>query len=200
MRIDATEHTKQDWIAHGLMSDFKIEDVWQLPVELQPNHDLSVLQGRFSNALSTTEGKGLPGKLFQFRMFLGRVFNWDDKADQSSLIPGSIRERYANAAQLNFDDLPAPGNGDFTPVYQLENESLLEIENATVHAAIHLGRVKVAAEKFTVYMTIYVKAKGLFGQAYMLLIKPFRLLIIYPAMLRAIKVSWDRYLEKSKAR
>lgn len=133
-------------------------------------------------------------------MFLGRVFNWDERKDQAEIVSGSIRERYAKKYHLTFNDLPAPGVGNFIPVYRLELESLSEIENTTVHAAIHLGKVESKGETSTVQMTIYVKAKGVFGKAYMLLIRPFRLYIIYPAMLKTIEHQWVKYLKESNSR
>ncbi len=40
-------------------------------------------------------------------------------------------------------------------------------------------------------MAVYVKPNGLFGQAYMLAIRPFRHLIVYPPMLRQIGRRWQ---------
>ena len=47
-------------------------------------------------------------------------------------------------------------------------------------------------------MAIYVKPKGTFGKLYMLAIKPFRLLIVYPALLKSIKKKWEQYLENEQ--
>ena len=44
MRISLTEHAKHEWIAHDLMKDFEVEDVWKLPVELTEDHDLALIQ------------------------------------------------------------------------------------------------------------------------------------------------------------
>ncbi|MEP1096967.1 MAG: DUF2867 domain-containing protein [Cyclobacteriaceae bacterium] len=194
MRIDPKEHQRYDWVAHQLMADFQIEDVWRLPVTLQPEHGFKQLLQQFWKAIEEVELKGLAGWLFRFRFFLGRLFRWDEKAAITLLVPGSIRERYATANDLVFEQLPDPGDHSFVPVYLLEQEFLSEIENATVHAAIHLGRVPLADDSFTVQMTIYVKPKGTFGRLYMLLIKPFRWLIVYPALLRIIKRQWESHL------
>jgi hypothetical protein len=40
-------------------------------------------------------------------------------------------------------------------------------------------------------MAVYVKPNGLLGNAYMAAIKPFRHLIVYPQMLRAIERRWN---------
>ncbi len=199
MRIDLKEHHKHPWKSHKLLADFKIEDVWQLPVVLQPEHSVKLVQEQFYKAAARIESKGLAGFLFRFRFFLGKLFGWDKKVKITALIPGSIRERYAQAEALSYESLPDPGNGGFTPVYDLSDESLAEISNATVHAAIHLGRVPLDEGTFTIQMAIYVKAKGVFGQLYMWIIKPFRWLIVYPTLLKATKKQWEDYLFQSKS-
>lgn len=197
MRIDSKEHLKNPWKSHMLMTDFEIEDVWQLPITLKPEHTIADVQEQFSKAMAKIESKGIAGWLFQFRLFLGRLFHWDEKEKQTLLLPGSIRERYAMAASLSNEQLPDPGDGNFVPVYNLTEESLAEIENTTVHTAIHLGKVATELDEYTVQMTIYVKPKVTFGQVYMWLIKPFRLLIVYPTLLRTIKRQWQSYLSTS---
>ena len=39
-------------------------------------------------------------------------------------------------------------------------------------------------------MAVYVKPRGAFGKAYMAFIKPFRLLIVYPALTRQVERQW----------
>jgi len=198
MRIGSTEHYKHSWIADKLLPDFKIEDVWQLPVTLQKVHTLQQFHNAFASSSNSLETSGFTGMLFRFRLFVGRLFKWDNKLPQTALVPGSIRARYAQMEALKYDQLPDPGNGSFTPVYNLDQEFLAEIVNATVHAAIHLGLVPLDENTFTVQMTIYVKPKGTFGKGYMLLIKPFRWLIVYPTLMRIIRKKWKGYVISSK--
>ena len=89
---------------------------------------------------------------------------------------------------LNLEDLPQSKIGDFVPVYYLEKESLLELENNIVQAAIHLGKIQGTKDKYLVNMTVYVKPKSIFGYLYMLAIKPFRLLIVYPTLMKVLKI------------
>jgi hypothetical protein len=194
MRIDSKEHFTHRWASQELLHEFKVEDVWQLPVVLQPEHTLEQVHLAFAHASNSIENSGFTGMLFRLRLFIGRIFNWDQKISQTGLIPGSIRERYSEAMAVQYDQLPAPGDGAFTPVYHLDQESLSEIENATVHAAIHLGRVPLDEKQFTVQMTIYVKAKGAFGRSYMKFIRPFRWLIVYPTLMKVIGKSWQESL------
>jgi len=40
-------------------------------------------------------------------------------------------------------------------------------------------------------MAVYVKPRGRLGETYMMLIQPFRHLIVYPALMRQIGHAWD---------
>jgi len=195
MQIKESEHYKHDWISHKLLKDFEIEDVWRFPVELKTEHQLSNFQEVMKSAMEELEAKGPAGFLFKLRFFLGEIFGWDNEMRKKELLKkGSIRERYASNFQLQGKDLPDPGDAEFTPVYNEENESLSEIENATVHAALHLGRVPFKEKLYTIQMAVYVKPKGAFGRFYMALIKPFRHTIVYPAFMNLIRKRWERYL------
>ena len=128
--------------------------------------------------------------------FLGRILKWDEKTTVDRLLPGTIRERYAQAENLSFADLPNPGSEQFIPVYWLENEYLTEIENLTVHAAVHFGRLQSQHGHNSIQMVVYVKPKGLLGNLYMMLIKPFRQWMFYPAIMRGAKVKWEKYVSQ----
>ncbi len=194
MRINKEEHLKRAWRVHRLLPDFRIEDTWLLPVSLDASQSIKEVQSVFTKALEETASTGAAGLLFKFRLFLGRVFGWEDEVKSVSALPaGSIRARYADQESLQPKDFTAKGLDDFVPVYDLGLESLAEIENKTVLAAIHLGKISLGHNTYGVQMTIYVKPKGLFGQFYMQLIKPFRHYIVYPVMLKIIGKQWDKY-------
>lgn len=196
MQINTSEHYKQLWLVHDLLADFEVEDVWQFPVKLDKNHTIPQFQNQLFEAMDQLSQKGIPGLLFKLRFFLGELFGWDKKDDTSIKMvkKGSIRERYANKYKIQFKDLIPPGDADFEPVYQKAEESLAEISNATVHAGLHLSKVKKGAN-YTVQMAVYVKPRGTFGKLYMALIKPFRLAIVYPAMMRLVGKHWANYVE-----
>ena len=192
-QIDVDEHFKHPWRAHALMADFEIEDVWRLPVALNADQSAALVRSKLLTGMGEIQTNGAAGFLFQLRLFLGRLFGWDGEPETKvSLRPGSLRERYARAEGLTADDLPIPTGADFTPVYALEQEFLDEIENKTVHAALHFGRVPLDKEMYTIQMAIYVKPKGLFGRSYMAAIKPFRHWIVYPAIMRMIEKQWQQ--------
>jgi hypothetical protein len=52
----------------------------------------------------------------------------------------------------------------------------------------------MVANVWGIQMAVYVTPKGWFGKAYMLLIKPFRLWIVYPAMMSAASTRWKLFL------
>jgi hypothetical protein len=59
-----------------------------------------------------------------------------------------------------------------------------------VHAVLHLAWVEQGDGRYQGQMAVYVKPRGRFGQAYMTFIKPFRYLIVYPALIRHIERAW----------
>lgn len=91
----------------------------------------------------------------------------------------------------------------FRPVYGSAEEELLEIENATVPAFMHIGRVRLESTStaetkaaWAPQMGVYVKPKGPLGHAYMAAIAPFRHWIVYPAMMRAVAREWPADIAK----
>jgi len=53
-----------------------------------------------------------------------------------------------------------------------------------MHGVMHIGRVPDGTGGFRGQLAVLVKPNGLFGTAYMAAVKPFRHLIVYPAMMR----------------
>lgn len=200
IRINAREHTTHPLRVHDLLSDFELEDVWRAPVTLLKTHSLHLFLEQFAVGNGQLAGKGMTGFLFNVRFALGKLLNWDEKLIHDHLIPGSIRFRYAQQENKAFDDLPPPGLGSFIPVYNLENESLSEIDNATVHAAVHFSRVPSGPGTWTIHMAVYVKPKGWLGRVYMQLIKPFRHLIVYPALMLTARQNWEELLRLEATR
>lgn len=192
-RLNSGEHLKHPWQVHALLEDFEIEDVWKLPVEMTKDQPVADVQSVFGTAINEISRTGVAGWLFQFRFFLGRVFGWDAEVSIADILPqGSIRERYARQQGLTADDFSTKQGAEFIPVYQMKDEALAEIENGTVHAAVHYGKVPAGNDSYTIQMTVYVKPKGLLGKTYMQLIKPFRLYIVYPIMLKVIEKHWEK--------
>ena len=68
---------------------------------------------------------------------------------------------------------------------------MTEFANKTVHSLMHIGWVPDdAGPGYHAQMAVLVKPNGLLGTAYMAAIKPFRYLIVYPALMRQIGREW----------
>ncbi len=196
-KIDNDQHRNHPLRVHGLLSDFELKDVWQPKISLASVHSIQLFMDQFAKTNTQLLNQSIAGLLFKIRFFIGRLFKWDEKTLQNQLIPGSIRHRYAQQENLTYADLPHPGSESFIPVYQLENEFLSEIENSTVHGALHLSRIPSGHDTWAIHMTVYVKPKGWLGKFYMALITPFRLWIVYPALMRAVRKNWEAYLRST---
>jgi len=61
-----------------------------------------------------------------------------------------------------------------------------------MHGVMHLGWVPDGTGGYRGQMAVLVKPNGLFGLAYMTAIRPFRHLIVYPALIRQIEDEWRR--------
>lgn len=137
--------------------------------------------------------------LFSLRFRLGRWFGWDD-VTKTRPIPGCAETTLS--ARLP-DDLRGSAKspvlsaarqraaGGFVPVYRTDEEWAAEISNGTVHAVMHLAWVEQDEGRYRAQMAVYVKPRGRLGETYMMLIGPFRHLIVYPALTRHIGRTWD---------
>jgi len=100
----------------------------------------------------------------------------------------TLRERLPDdlrtATAPEFERLP------FTSLYLTDDEFAAEIANQTMHGVLHLGWVAEGSGGYRGQMAVYVRPNGLLGNAYMAAIKPFRHLVVYPQMLRAMERRW----------
>ena len=78
------------------------------------------------------------------------------------------------------------------PLYRTDVEYAAELSNRTVHAVMHLAWADQGDGAYQGQMAVYVKPRGLFGEGYMAFIKPFRYLVVYPALMRHIERAWNR--------
>jgi Protein of unknown function (DUF2867) len=180
MRLPNTEHTSRPWRIHELAYDFRLEDVWALPTPGAPD-DFPRLVQRFASADPSRSSSRAVRTLFTIRWKLGGLLGWDDPgAGLGSRVP-TLRERLpADLRETpgpDFDALP------FTSLYLLGDEFAAEIANRTMHGVLHIGWVQGGTGGYRGQMAVLVKPNGLFGSAYMAAIRPFRYLIVYPAML-----------------
>jgi hypothetical protein len=134
----------------------------------------------------------LPGAartLFALRSKIGELLGWDDEDDSVGSRVPTLRDRLP--ADLRdappgpeFDPLP------FTSLYRLEDEWAAEAANRTMHGVLHIGWVPDGNGGYRGQMAVLVKPNGLLGTAYMAAIRPFRHLIVYPALMRQLEQEW----------
>jgi hypothetical protein len=199
------EHERRPLRIHELVPDFTLEDVWALPVRGDAEGFGEFLE--FIGGFDPSETENRPARfLWGLRDRLGRWFDLgeisssvDGNGDGGLAIPGStqtsLRERLpadlqGSSAGFEFDALP------FVPLYRTEREAAAEVSNKTVHGVAHFAWVKRGDGRYQGQMAVYVKPRGAFGRAYMTAIKPFRYLVVYPALMREIGHSWSTSRER----
>jgi hypothetical protein len=128
--------------------------------------------------------------LFALRWRIGELLGWDDSgAGVGSRVP-TLRDRLP--ADLRERPGPEFAALPFTSLYLTEDEFAAEVANQTMHGVMHPGAVPDGTGGYRAQVTVLVKPNGLFGNAYMAAIRPFRHLIVYPALMREAPELWER--------
>jgi len=185
MRLPTAEHTSRPWRIHELTRDFRVEDVWALPGTGGPD-DFPRLVQRFASGDPSQGPSRAVRALFAIRWKLGELLGWDGSGAGLGSRVATLRDRLPadlrdTPSGPNFDALP------FKPLYLIDDEFAAEIANRTMHGVMHLGWVSDGTGGHHGQMAVLVKPNGFLGNAYMAAIRPFRYLIVYPAMLRQIE-------------
>lgn len=187
MRLANEAHADLPWRIHQLTADFRVEDVWRLPVEGEAG-DFPLLVEGFCLGDPTRMPSRAARSLWALRWRLGELFGWDEPDGGVGERAASLRERLP--ADLRASPGPAFASLPFTSLYQLEDEWAAEIANETMHGVMHLGWVPDGSGRYRGQMAVLVKPNGLLGRVYMAAIGPFRHLVVYPPMLRMIESEW----------
>ncbi|MGV0794936.1 DUF2867 domain-containing protein [Mycolicibacterium sp. XJ1819] len=185
--VDTAEHTAQPWRIHQIADDFQVLDVWALPTPGGPE-DFP----RLVDLLSTFEPRQVPvlvRALLGARTLLGKVFRLDQADTGLGARVPTLRDRLP-ADLRDASTSPGAHTTTFVPLYRTDDEAALEIANRTMHGVVHLGWVAEADEVFRGQLAILVRPNGTLGIAYLKAIAPFRHLIVYPMMMRAIAKAW----------
>jgi len=188
-KLPDSEQTSRPWRIHELVGDFRLLDVWALPTPGGADDFPRLVEIVAGGDTMTSESR--PARaLWALRWKLGEIFGWDE-VDASDLpsrqmlrdrLPEDLR---AAPSGPEFEKLP------FQPVYLLDDEWAAEVVNKTVHGVMHLSWVPDGNGAYRGQMAVYVKPKGLLGNAYMAAIQPFRHLVVYPPMLRQLGRMWQ---------
>lgn len=192
IRLSNSVHEAHSWRIREIAPDFRLEDVWALPVE-GGIEDFSMLLAVMAS-LDPSKGSSRAARaLFSIRWRVGELLGWDEPRGGLP-VPGnaeaSLRDRLP-------EDLRGTATGrdvaakPFTPLYRTDVEWAAELSNRTVHGVMHLGWVEKAKGLYQGQMAVYVKPRGRLGAAYMAAIAPFRHRVVYPALMKEIERAWN---------
>jgi hypothetical protein len=191
-QISTEEFEQLPLRVHKFLAGVPLHDAWV--VEL-PRTRSGITLDEFLRIASARQRTTSPPAraLLGMRLFLGRVFGWDREPTAFALETFATR---LSTADLSKSLVPARSHeGMFRVVYRFENEQLLELMNGTAHAAAVSALVETA-NGYRFYFGVYVRSVSRFTPIYMALIDPFRKLVIYPAVLRSVRVAWDEFLAR----
>ncbi len=189
MQIPNAAHRAHPWRIHEIAGDFHLEDVWELPTPGGPD-DLERLVRQFANGKGDPVPSFVGRALFAIRWKLGALFGWDEPADGIEGRVATLRDRLPTDLREGTRG-PDLGSVPFSSLYQTHDEWAAETANRTVHAVMHISWVPDGSGGYRGQMAVLVKPNGLLGAVYMLGIKPFRYLGVYPAMIRGIGREWQ---------
>jgi len=187
MPLSHDAHLSKPWRIHEIVPDFRLEDVWALPTSGRADEFPLLIEGLAAADPAETPSRAARA-LWSLRWKLGDLLGLDGTGSGLGSRVTPLRKRLPDdlrgARGPDFETLP------FTSLYLIEDEFAAELANGTVHGVMHLGWVADGSGGYRGQMAVYVKPNGLLGNAYMASIKPFRYLIVYPQMFRAIERRW----------
>lgn len=190
MRIPDHAHTTQPWRIHEFADDFRVEDVWVFRTPGAGPDDLPVMIRAVRTAAQQRRPPAVFRLLLAVRWKLGALFGWDRPQAGLDHRVASLRDRLP--AELA-DREAEPFLDMFSGVYQLDREAAYELANRTVHDIMHLGWVATDDGGYELRLAGLVKPAGRFGRLYMAAIRPFRRLLVYPALTRLWERAWLDY-------
>ena len=202
-RISPPKFFVQPLRVHSFHAGVALHDVWA--VDLPAIREGITLQEfrRRTKQKDSAEQLSLPTRLLiRLRILVGRIFGWDSERSETpkelfaERLTSEDRARSAVPAGTREGILSREGN--FRVVDSFENETLLELINRTVHAAV-LSALVETSEGYRFYLAIYVRKRGWITPLYMALIDPFRRWVVYPAILRQIESNWTEAFEMDAA-
>ena len=188
MKLPNAAHTSRSWRIHELTSDFRLEDVWELRGRGGPDDFPQLVRMIASHDPSRSPSLAVR-TLFAIRWKVGELLGWDTPESGIGARVPTLRDRLP--ADLRATPVPDFGGAPFTSLYETDDEFAAEIANRTMHGVLHLGRVPDGAGGYRAQMAVLVKPNGLLGNAYMAAIRPFRHLIVYPALFREGGLEWQ---------
>ncbi len=175
---------------HSFLTDVPLHDVWA--VDLPRLREGITLQSFLAGRAGTDLIGRLPRPahaLVRLRLLLGRLFRLEAEPKNAGVASFAARLTPEDRAKSTVE--AGRRQGLFRLVYRFENEELVEVQNRTAHAAA-LSALAETADGYRFYFAVYVAKASWMTPVYMALIDPFRKWIVYPAILKNIRATWDK--------
>jgi hypothetical protein len=189
-QISTQEFEQLPLRVHDFLAGVPLHDVWAIDLpRTRSGITLDEFLRTASSCLLTPPPLGRV--LLNIRLFVGRLLGWDREPAATAWETFATRMTTADRSR----SLAPAGTreGLFRVVYRFENEQLLEVINRTAHAAA-LSALVETENAYRFYFGVYVRSVSRFTPIYMALIDPFRKLVVYPSLLRAVRAKWDKAL------
>jgi hypothetical protein len=187
-QVSTQEFERLPLRVHDLLAGVPLHDVWAVDL---PRTRSGITLDEFVRTAGPRLRTFSPvvRALLNIRFFVGRLLGWDREPAATAWETFATR---LTTADLSKSLAPAgTREGRFRVVYRFENEQLLEVINRTAHAAA-LSALVETAHGYRFYFGIYVRSVSRFTPVYMALIDPFRKLVVYPSLLRAVRATWNQ--------
>ena len=191
MRCDPAEFRALPLEVHALLHDVPLRDVTAIDLPGGgPGRTLADVRALLPQGASGA-GNPVARALFGLRWALGRLFDWDRAPTPDERAQWSYEVRLLPALRARSQVAPGTRDGSFQTMYRLDQEMLVEIRNATVHA--FLASVLLpnpGGSGYRLYWAVSVKKVSWLTPLYMAAIEPFRRFIVYPSLFRGIRRAW----------
>ena len=187
-RLPDSAHTSRPWRIHEIARDMELEDVWALPAHGGPDDFPRLVEG-FTDGEPGEGNPPLVRLLWAVRWKLGVLLGWDEEDHGLGKRVPTLRHQLP--ADLRATPMPEFDRAPFEPLYLTDDEFAAEIANATVHGVMHVSWVPDGAGGYRGQLAVLVRPNGLLGRLYMAAIRPFRHLLVYPALMRQVERHWE---------
>jgi hypothetical protein len=187
-QVSTQEFERLPLRVHAFLAGVPLHDVWAVDLpRWRAGLTLDDFLRAATNCLCTPPS--LVRALLDIRFFVGRFFGWDREPAATAWKTFATRLTDTDRSR----SLAAAGTRDgfFRVVYRFENEQLLELINRTAHGAA-LSALVESATTYRFYLGVYVRSVSRFTPFYMALIDPFRKILVYPSLLRSVRVRWNQ--------